>query len=142
MMDLTCGLIDVFADVPLSGNPLAVVEGADGLTDDTMRRIAREFNQAETTFLLKSDRADWKLRSFTASGAEVFGAGHNALGAWLWLGHHGQLGTLDAPQTFRQEIGPEVARGPRLGSIVPSPRAPVPVEPSSPDPGRSRPHPG
>src|SRR5688572_13023227 len=61
MTDLTCGLIDVFADVPLSGNPLAVVEGADGLTDDTMRRIAREFNQAETTFLLKSDRADWKL---------------------------------------------------------------------------------
>jgi len=108
MMDLTCGLIDVFADVSLSGNPLAVVEGADGLTDDTMRRIAREFNQAETTFLLKSDRADWKLRSFTASGAEVFGAGHNALGAWLWLGHHGKLGALDTPQTFQQEIGSDV----------------------------------
>ena len=108
MMDLTCGLIDVFADVSLSGNPLAVVEGADGLNDDTMRRIAREFNQAETTFLLKSDRADWKLRSFTASGAEVFGAGHNALGAWLWLAHHGQLGALDAPQTFQQEIGGDI----------------------------------
>jgi PhzF family phenazine biosynthesis protein len=108
MTVLTCGLIDVFADVPLSGNPLTVVEGADGLTDDTMRRIAREFNQAETTFLLKSDRADRKLRSFTASGVEEFGAGHNALGAWLWLGHHGQLGTLVAPQTFRQEIGPDV----------------------------------
>ena len=107
-MDLTCGLVDVFADVPLSGNPLAVVEGADGLTDDTMRRIAREFNQAETTFLLKSDRADWKLRSFTASGAEVFGAGHNALGAWLWLGYHGKLGALDTPRTFRQEIGGDV----------------------------------
>ena len=107
-MDLTCGLVDVFADVPLSGNPLAVVEGADGLTDDTMRRIAREFNQAETTFLLKSDRADWKLRSFTASGAEDFGAGHNALGAWLWLGYHGKLVALDTPRTFRQEIGGDV----------------------------------
>lgn len=108
MRDLTCGLIDVFADVSLSGNSLAVVEGADGLNDDTMRRIAREFNQAETTFLLKSDRADWKLRSFTASGAEVFGAGHNALGAWLWLAHHGQLGAFDASQTFQQEIGGDV----------------------------------
>ena len=27
MMNLTCGLIDVFADTSLSGNPLAVVEG-------------------------------------------------------------------------------------------------------------------
>src|SRR6188474_1422422 len=104
-MDLTCGLVDVFADVPLSGNPLAVVEGADGLTDDTMRRIAREFNQAETTFLLKSDRADWKLRSFTASGAEVFGAGHNALGSWLWLAESGQLGDLSTEREFLQEIG-------------------------------------
>lgn len=102
------GLIDVFAQMPLSGNPLAVVEEADALSTADMRRIAGEFNQAETTFLMKSDRADWKLRSFTASGAEVFGAGHNALGAWLWLGEHGQLGPLDAPKTFLQEIGEDV----------------------------------
>lgn len=85
MVELVAGLIDVFADAPLTGNPLAVVQDADDLTDDAMRRIAGEFNQAETTFILRSARADWKLRSFTASGAEVFGAGHNALGAWLWL---------------------------------------------------------
>lgn len=108
MTEHVVGLIDVFAQTPLSGNPLAVVEGADDLTDDAMRRISGEFNQAETTFLLKSDRADWKLRSFTAIGAEVFGAGHNALGAWLWLGEHGQLGPLDSPKTFHQEIGPDV----------------------------------
>ena len=107
-MDLVAGLIDVFADKALTGNPLAVVEGADGLDDATLRRIAREFNQAETTFLMKSDRADRRLRSFTASGCEVFGAGHNALGAWLWLAHDGQLGPLDAPRTFRQEIGEDI----------------------------------
>jgi PhzF family phenazine biosynthesis protein len=101
-------LIDVFAKTPLSGNPLAVVEDAGALTDDTMRRLAGEFNQAETTFIMASDRADWKLRSFTASGAEVFGAGHNALGAWLWLGEHGHLGALDTPVTFHQEIGADV----------------------------------
>lgn len=108
MGQLTAGLIDVFAELPFGGNPLAVVEDADGLTDTQMRRIAGEFNQAETTFLMKSDRADRKLRSFTASGAEVFGAGHNALGAWLWMGELGLLGSLDTPTTFHQEIGGDV----------------------------------
>jgi PhzF family phenazine biosynthesis protein len=108
MFELVAGLIDVFADAPLTGNPLAIVQGADGLSDEQMRRIAGEFNQAETTFILRSARADRKLRSFTASGAEVFGAGHNALGAWLWLGEHGDLGPLAASQTFHQEIGQDV----------------------------------
>jgi PhzF family phenazine biosynthesis protein len=108
MTELVAGLIDVFADTPLSGNPLAVVEGADDLSDGDMQRIAGEFNQAETTFLMNSTRADWKLRSFTASGAEVFGAGHNALGAWLWLWESGQLGALETPRTFTQEIGPSI----------------------------------
>lgn len=108
MTKLVAGLIDVFADAPLTGNPLAVVEEADDLPDETMRRIARELNQAETTFLLDSDRADWRLRSFTASGAEVFGAGHNALGAWLWLAEHGRFGPLATATTFQQEIGDAV----------------------------------
>jgi PhzF family phenazine biosynthesis protein len=108
MGNFAAGLIDVFADAALGGNPLAVVEGADSLSEETMRRIAGEFNQAETTFLMKSDRADWKLRSFTANGSEVFGAGHNALGAWLWLGYQDRLGPLDRPRTFRQEIGNNV----------------------------------
>src|ERR1035441_3293406 len=108
MPELIAGMIDVFADAPLTGNPLAVVQGADELSDEQMRRIAGELNQAETTFILQSARADRKLRSFTASGAEVFGAGHNALGAGLWLGEHGDLGLLATPQTFYQEIGPDV----------------------------------
>jgi PhzF family phenazine biosynthesis protein len=105
MAELIAGLIDVFADAPLTGNPLAVVQDADALNDDQMRRIAGEFNQAETTFILQSTRADRKLRSFTAGGAEIFGAGHNALGAWLWLGEQGDLGPLEIPSTFTQEIG-------------------------------------
>jgi PhzF family phenazine biosynthesis protein len=108
MAELIAGIVDVFADAPLTGNPLAVVETPEPLSDDVLRRIAREFNQAETTFLMPSVRADWKLRSFTASGAEVFGAGHNALGAWLWLGYGGHLGALDNPTLFHQEIGDAV----------------------------------
>jgi PhzF family phenazine biosynthesis protein len=105
---LIAGLIDVFADAPLTGNPLAVVQNADGLSSEQMRQIAGEFNQAETTFILQSTRADLRLRSFTASGAEVFGAGHNALGAWLWLGEHGDLGPLEVPRSFSQEIRGDV----------------------------------
>ena len=62
MAELIAGLIDVFADAPLTGNPLAVVQNADGLSREQMRRIAGEFNQAETTFILQSTRADRKLR--------------------------------------------------------------------------------
>lgn len=108
MAGLIAGLVDVFADTPFSGNPLAVVEGGENLSDAQMKRIAGEFNQAETTFLLPSTRADWYLRSFTAAGVEVVGAGHNALGAWLWLAELGKLGTLETPRTFQQQIGDDV----------------------------------
>jgi PhzF family phenazine biosynthesis protein len=99
-------LLDVFTSQPFTGNPLAVVSDADHLSDELMRHIASEFNQTETTFVLKPtlSEADWRLRSFTATGTEVFGVGHNALGAWWWLATSGRL-TLDAPtRTFTQEI--------------------------------------
>jgi trans-2,3-dihydro-3-hydroxyanthranilate isomerase len=103
-------IVDVFTHEPLAGNPLAVVTDAQGLDEVLMQRIAREFNQSETTFALPSTRpdADWQLRSFTPSGAEVFGAGHNALGAWWLLAEAGLL-ALDAPRTaFLQQIGDSV----------------------------------
>jgi trans-2,3-dihydro-3-hydroxyanthranilate isomerase len=99
-------LIDVFTTEPFTGNPLAVVSDADDLPTELMQRVAGEFNQTETTFVLRPTRpeADWRLRSFTAPGIEVFGVGHNALGAWWWLAMSGRL-TLDAPtRTFTQEI--------------------------------------
>jgi trans-2,3-dihydro-3-hydroxyanthranilate isomerase len=99
-------LVDVFTTEPFTGNPLAIVPQADALSTDLMRRIAGEFNQTETTFVLGPmiPGADWRLRSFTAVGTEVFGVGHNALGAWWWLASAGKL-TLDAPtRTFTQEI--------------------------------------
>jgi trans-2,3-dihydro-3-hydroxyanthranilate isomerase len=101
--------VDVFAHRPLAGNPLSLVPDADDLTEPQMRAIAREFNQSETTFVLRPSRtgATWRLRSFTPIGAEVFGAGHNALGAWLWLAHAGRI-DLAAGGELTQEIGAEV----------------------------------
>ncbi|HWG21436.1 MAG TPA: PhzF family phenazine biosynthesis protein [Terracidiphilus sp.] len=102
--------VDVFSDRPLEGNPLAVVPDADAIDEPTMRRIAREFNQSETTFLLKPAEAaaDWHLRSFTAAGHEVTGAGHNALGAWWWLAVSGRLQLHDSTTEFRQKIASQV----------------------------------
>ena len=37
-------IYDVFTDSPFTGNPLAIVEGADGLTTAQMQTIARQFN--------------------------------------------------------------------------------------------------
>lgn len=106
---LNFALIDVFAGAPLRGNPLAVVDNGAGLDEDSMRRLALEFNQAETTFILPpgSPEAHYRLRSFTATGTEVFGAGHNALGAWWRLAATGRLGPLSGTDTFQQEIGEE-----------------------------------
>jgi PhzF family phenazine biosynthesis protein len=100
-------LVDVFAEQPLTGNPLAIVPDAGSLDDRAMQNIARELQQAETTFLLHPSRAgaDWRLRSFTAGGAEVFGAGHNSLGAWWWLAEVGRLHLAEGQTIFTQEIG-------------------------------------
>jgi PhzF family phenazine biosynthesis protein len=108
--DVDFAFVDVFTDVALAGNPLAVVPGADDLDEALLRAIAREFNQSETTFLLRSSGAgaDWRLRSFTPAGQEVFGVGHNALGAWWWLADTGRL-LLSRPETtFHQELGGRV----------------------------------
>jgi PhzF family phenazine biosynthesis protein len=110
MAKIPFAFVDVFSARPLEGNPLAVVPDADSLDEATMRRIAREFNQSETTFLLKpaEDDADWHLRSFTAAGHEVTGAGHNALGAWWWLAVSGRLTLREGRNAFRQKIASHV----------------------------------
>lgn len=82
--------VDVFSSEPLRGNPVAVVHGADGVSDDEMAAFARWTNLSETTFLLApTDRAaDYRLRIFTP-GDELPFAGHPTLGsahAWLEAG--------------------------------------------------------
>jgi PhzF family phenazine biosynthesis protein len=126
-------LVDVFTDRPFTGNPLVIVTDAEHLDTERMRRIAGEFNQTETTFLLRPtvDGAHWRLRSFTAIGTEVFGVGHNALGACWWLAASGRL-TLEAPTSaFAQEIDGRVlpveirSEGGRVVSVAMSQGDPV-----------------
>ncbi|AOE64971.1 PhzF family phenazine biosynthesis protein [Pseudomonas corrugata] len=82
--------LDVFSNVPLKGNPLAVVLGADELSDEQMIAFANWTNLSETTFLLapQHPEADYRLRIFSTSTELPF-AGHPTLGschAWLEAG--------------------------------------------------------
>jgi PhzF family phenazine biosynthesis protein len=72
--------VDVFTDKPFLGNPVAVVIGADGLDAPTMQRIACWTNLSETTFLLRSSTADYRLRIFTPRRELPF-AGHPTIGS-------------------------------------------------------------
>jgi PhzF family phenazine biosynthesis protein len=49
---LPFAIVDVFADAPLQGDPLAVVADGDTLAVEVMHRIAAEFGFSETTFCL------------------------------------------------------------------------------------------
>jgi PhzF family phenazine biosynthesis protein len=82
--------LDVFSDVPLSGNALAVVLDGEGLDDAQMAAFARWTNLSETTFLLPptDPAADYRVRIFTPT-VELPFAGHPTLGschAWLAAG--------------------------------------------------------
>jgi trans-2,3-dihydro-3-hydroxyanthranilate isomerase len=73
-------IADVFTDVPLEGNQVAVFSDGTGLSDEVMQRTARELNLSETVFLLPAqDGADVRARIFTPV-AELPFAGHPVLG--------------------------------------------------------------
>jgi trans-2,3-dihydro-3-hydroxyanthranilate isomerase len=80
-------LADVFTDIPLAGNQLAVFTDARDLTGEEMQLIARETNLSETVFVLppSADNADVRIRIFTPARELPF-AGHPTLGAAFVLG--------------------------------------------------------
>jgi PhzF family phenazine biosynthesis protein len=83
--------VDVFSSAATQGNPLAVVIGADDLSDAQMAGFARWTNLSETTFLLRSTHpdADYRVRIFTTMRELPF-AGHPTLGScFVWLANGG-----------------------------------------------------
>lgn len=73
--------LDVFADRPGAGNPLAVVLDGSGLDDATMQAIARWTRLPETTFVFpaSSAEASYAIRMFSPR-REVPFAGHPSVG--------------------------------------------------------------
>ena len=73
--------VDVFTDDPLKGNPVAVVTVNDNnLSNERMQNFANWTNLSETTFILPSNNADYKLKIFTPKSELPF-AGHPTLGS-------------------------------------------------------------
>jgi PhzF family phenazine biosynthesis protein len=97
--------VDAFASGPFRGNPACVVEPFETWPDDGwMQALAMENNQAETAFLLKTDRPDcYGLRWFTP-GMEVPLCGHATLASAHVLIEELKLTT--EPVTFDTRSGP------------------------------------
>jgi len=85
---------DVFTDVPLEGNQVAVFADGQGLSTELMQRAARELNLSETVFLLPGeDGADAHARIFTPAVEMPF-AGHPVLGTAFVLGERLGVATV------------------------------------------------
>ncbi len=103
-------IYDVFTDKKLSGNPLAVIFDGDGLTDDAMQAIAREFNLSETVFVQSAANPAYaaRLRIFTP-GRELPFAGHPTVGTAVALAERDH-GTdemhLDLVCVLDENVGP------------------------------------
>lgn len=121
--------VDVFSAEPWLGNPLAVVHGADDLTDRQMAQFARWTNLSETTFLCAptDPAADYRVRIWTTGGELPF-AGHPTIGsAHAWL----EAGGVPRGDTIVQECGAglvDVRRTPGLGFAAPPLRRSGPVD--------------
>lgn len=101
--------VDVFSDVALRGNPVAVVFGAEGLSTAQMQAFCDWTNLSEATFLLppSDPAADYAVRIFSP-GRELPFAGHPTLGtchAWLEAG-----GQPRSAGTVIQECGAGLVR--------------------------------
>ncbi|KAL4886912.1 hypothetical protein BJY04DRAFT_176803 [Aspergillus karnatakaensis] len=113
MRRVAFSIVDVFSNVPYKGNPLAVVSNTeDTLTKTQMQLIARQFNLSETTFICPPVKpgSTYRLRSYLPNGEEVFGAGHNSLGAWWHIIDSKLLQREDntQPSVYHQELGEDV----------------------------------
>lgn len=82
MAELELVRVDAFTEELYMGNPVNVVLGADIVDEVQMLRIASELGSPPTAFVLRSRKADIKLRFFTPFGEDLL-CGHATIGA-LW----------------------------------------------------------
>jgi len=103
-------ICDVFTDRRFGGNQLAVLPAAEGLSDRQMQQIAREFNFAESTFVLPPEQGHTRrVRIFTPT-REVPFAGHPNIGTAFVLASIGELGPIEQSLTVTFEEGAGLVR--------------------------------
>jgi len=106
MDSLTYWRVDVFADVPFGGNPLAVFPEADSLSGDEMQKLAMEMSLPETCFVVKASdpSAKFRLRIFSTT-MELPMAGHPEVGAHFVLATHGYYDLHERHNRVFHELG-------------------------------------
>ena len=100
-------ICDVFTDVRFGGNQLAVLPSAEGLTTTQMQQITREFNFAESSFVLPPTSGHTKrVRIFTPATEMPF-AGHPNVGTAFTLATLGAFGEIrdSLTVTFEEKAG-------------------------------------
>ncbi len=95
--------VDAFTDKKFGGNPAGVVLDAKSLDESVMRKIARELNLSETSFILPSKQADFRLRYFTPTGHEISFCGHSTVGALFVIAHEKRF-HVDQPGTYNFNV--------------------------------------
>jgi len=98
--------VDVFADRPFGGNPLAVFPEAQGLATEEMQLLAKEMNLSETTFVLPptaGSGADFRVRIFVPD-MEIPYAGHPTLGTFFVLAKEGAIKLKEPFTTVKMEV--------------------------------------
>ena len=73
-------IVDVFTNVPLQGNQLAVFTDARGIPEEMLQRLAKEMNFSETTFVYPPSGDGHVLMRIFTPAAEIPFAGHPTLG--------------------------------------------------------------
>ncbi|WP_425091856.1 PhzF family phenazine biosynthesis protein [Tropicimonas sp. S265A] len=128
MRQLNFATCDVFTEQRYTGNPLAIVEGAEGLSTAQMQTIAREFNLSETIFVLppRDPAHTARVRIFFPTDEIPF-AGHPTIGCAIHLAvaEHG-ASDFETRITLEEEAGlVPVQVTQRDGRIVAELQAPV-----------------
>ncbi len=105
-MDYKFYVIDVFTDKQFEGNQLAVFPIAEGLGDESMQKIAKEFNYSETVFINSTKEKNIKMVRIFTPASEVDFAGHPNIGAAMLLARIGEYS--DEKQIdiiFKEKVG-------------------------------------
>lgn len=99
--------VDAFTSVAFGGNPCPVLLDADDISPELRQRIAKEMNQSETAYALKSTRADFGARYYTPA-EEIPLAGHPTVSLMTALVDAGRitLGDKPIPLTLELRDGP------------------------------------
>ena len=96
--------VDAFAERAFGGNPCAVVFEGDGVDVETRIAFTKEVRLSETSFVVRSDRADFGARYYLARG-EIPMAGHPTVATVAALIDRGLVDLSSGRAAFTLEVG-------------------------------------